>query len=154
LGWDFAKCFTIEPSFETFLGTAIVTNATFTADQTIELDPSYKIPLVLLFAGLPLVLIKWWLGLPVALFGLFLTAQAVSLRLIFTATSLDVYRGETQIRTFPYSEWQHWEIFWPPVPILFYFREVKSIHFLPIIFDPLTLQACLEQRCPKITQDL
>ncbi len=125
------------------------TNATITATETIELTPSYKIPLVLLFAGLPLVLLKWWLGLPVALFGLFLTAQAVTLRLIFTATALEVYRGETVIRTFPYSEWQNWAIFWSPVPILFYFKEIKSIHFLPIIFDPTMLRVCLEQRCPQ-----
>jgi hypothetical protein len=125
-------------------------NPTSTFTETIELTPSYKIPLVLLFAGLPLVLLKWWLGLPVALFGLFLTAQAVTLRLLFTPTALEVYRGQTLIRQFPYSEWQHWEIFWPPVPILFYFREIKSIHFLPIIFDPLTLEACLKERCPRI----
>jgi Protein of unknown function (DUF3119) len=131
----------------------VTTNPTLTATETIELTPSYKIPLVLLFAGLPLVLWHWWLGLPVALFGLFLTVQAVSLRLLFTATDLEVYRGETMIRTFPYSEWQNWEIFWAPVPILFYFKEVKSIHFLPIIFDPTMLRVCLEQRCPKVINE-
>jgi hypothetical protein len=121
-----------------------------TALETVELAPSYKIPLLLMAVALPLVFLKWWLGLPIGLFGLFLLLQTAMLRLRFTATSLEVYRGQTMIRDFPYSEWQHWEIFWSPVPILFYFREVKSIHFLPIIFDPTMLRTCLEQRCPRL----
>jgi len=91
-----------------------------------------------------------WLSLAVAVFGVFLLVQAVTLRLRFTETALDVYRGETLIRHFPYQDWQNWRIFWQPLPILFYFKEVKSIHFLPILFDPNTLQNCLEARCPRI----
>ncbi|WP_390883386.1 DUF3119 family protein [Kovacikia minuta] len=63
----------------------------------------------------------------------------------FTETDFDIYRGEKLIRRFPYRDWQNWRIFWSPVPILFYFREVKSIHFLPILFDPKTLRLCLER---------
>lgn len=76
--------------------------------------------------------------------------QTATISLRFTDSALDVYRSERLIRRFPYQEWQNWRIFWPSVPILFYFKEVKSIHFLPIVFDPKMLQACLEQRCPKI----
>jgi hypothetical protein len=126
-----------------------VTNPIAVTDQTIELEPSYNIPLVLVTAAISLTLVKWWLGLPIGLFGLFLLVQTRLLRLRFTATDLEVLRGETMIRSFPYSEWQNWEIFWSPVPILFYFKEVKSIHFLPIIFDPAMLRSCLEQRFPK-----
>jgi hypothetical protein len=36
------------------------------------------------------------------------------------------------------------------VPILFYFKEINSIHFLPILFDRKMLQTCLEQRCPRL----
>jgi Protein of unknown function (DUF3119) len=126
-----------------------VTNPIAAADQTIELEPSYNIPLVLVTAAIGLTLVKWWLGLPIGLFGLFLLVQTRLLRLRFTATELEVFRGETMIRSFPYSEWQNWEIFWSPVPILFYFKEVKSTHFLPIIFDPAMLRCCLEQRFPK-----
>ncbi|MFZ9740116.1 MAG: DUF3119 family protein, partial [Prochlorotrichaceae cyanobacterium] len=85
----------------------------------------------------------------VSLFGLFLLYQAVSLRLRFTETALDIYRGETRIRTFPYKDWQNWQIFWLPVPILFYFREVNSIHFLPMLFEARKLQACLEKVVPR-----
>lgn len=117
--------------------------------ETIRLAPSFVIPLVLAIAAIPLCLVQVWIGLPVALFGLFLLFQAATIRLEFTNTALDIYRSDKLIRRFPYQEWSHWEIFWPPVPILFYFREVNSIHFLPILFNANTLQTCLEQRCPR-----
>lgn len=116
--------------------------------QTVELAPSYTIPLVLVFAALPLVVVQPWVSGIVEIFGLFLMFQALTIRLRFTETALDVYRSDKLIRNFPYQEWQNWRIFWPAVPILFYFKEVKSIHFLPILFDPKMLQICLEERCP------
>jgi hypothetical protein len=116
---------------------------------TVELAPSYAIPITLILAAVPLLLLQPWLSLPIALFGLFLMVQAAAIRLQFTATALDIYRSQKLIRRFPYAEWQNWRIFWQPVPILFYFREVKSIHFLPILFDANTLKTCLEERCPQ-----
>jgi hypothetical protein len=119
------------------------------SEKVTELAPSYRIPLTLIVAALPLVIAQPFVGVPVELFGLFLLLQTVTLRLLFTETALDVYRSETLIRRFPYAEWQNWEIFWEKVPILFYFKEVKSIHFLPIIFDPKALRSCLETHCPR-----
>ncbi|WP_421658262.1 DUF3119 family protein [Leptothermofonsia sp. ETS-13] len=116
--------------------------------QTVELSPSYTLAIALILIAIPFVLIQVWVGLVIALFGLFLLFQTVTIRLRFTATALDVCRGETLIRQFPYQDWQNWRIFWPPAPILFYFKEVKSIHFLPILFDSKTLQHCLETRIP------
>ena len=118
--------------------------------STVELKPSYNIPIVLVIAAIPLLLVQPLVGSVFTLFGLFLMFQALTLRLQFTATDLDIYRGETLIRRFPYQEWQNWRIFWSGVPVLFYFKEIKSIHFLPILFDPNTLKNCLEQRCPRI----
>ncbi|MEH2275109.1 MAG: DUF3119 family protein [Nostoc sp.] len=118
--------------------------------STVELKPSYNIPIVLVIAAIPLLLVQPLVGSVFTLFGLFLMFQALTLRLQFTATDLDIYRGEKLIRRFPYQEWQNWRIFWSRVPILFYFKEIKSIHFLPILFDPNTLKNCLEQRCPRI----
>ena len=118
--------------------------------STVELKPSYNIPIVLVIGAIPLLFLQVWVGAILALFGLFLLFQTVTLRLQFTSTDLDIYRGETMIRRFPYREWQNWRIFWNPVPILFYFKEVNSIHFLPILFNPNTLKECLEQRCPRI----
>ncbi len=120
------------------------------ASTTVQLAPSYTLPIVLVIAAIPLLLLSVWVGGAIALFGLFLLFQAATLRLQFSETALDIYRGETLIRNFPYQDWQNWQIFWNKVPILFYFKEVKSIHFLPILFDPKTLKICLEQRCPKI----
>lgn len=117
--------------------------------STVELEPNYTIPLVLVLLSIPLLLVQTLLGGIIAFFGVFLMFQAVTLRLQFTQTDLDIYRGEKLIRRFPYSEWQNWQIFWPKVPILFYFKETKSIHFLPIIFDPKGLKDCLEQNCPQ-----
>jgi hypothetical protein len=115
---------------------------------TVELAPSYGLPLALVLLAIPLVLVQPWLSLAIALFGLFLLFQALTLRLRFTTTDLDIYRGETLIRRFPYQDWQNWRIFWQPVPILFYFKEINSIHFLPILFDPRELRNCLETRLP------
>jgi hypothetical protein len=118
--------------------------------STVELKPSYNIPVVLVLVAIPLLLIQPWLGCILTLLGLFLMLQAVTLRFQFTATDFDLYRGEKLIRRFPYQEWQNWRIFWNQVPILFYFKEVNSIHFLPILFDPKTLKSCLEERCPRV----
>ena len=118
--------------------------------STVELKPSYNIPVVLVLAAIPVLLVQPWLGGILMLLGLFLMLQAVTLRFQFTATDFDLYRGEKLIKRFPYQEWQNWRIFWNPVPILFYFKEVNSIHFLPILFDPKTLKSCLEERCPRI----
>ncbi len=117
--------------------------------QTIKLSPSYGLPIVIVLLALPLLLVQVWASLIVSLFGVFLLFQAVTLQLRFTPTDLDIYRGETLIRRFPYRDWQNWQIFWSPVPILFYFKEVKSIHFLPILFDPKALRACLETHIPR-----
>ncbi|QOV23021.1 DUF3119 family protein [Anabaenopsis elenkinii] len=133
------------------IGWETVTSS-FTTDSTstVELQPSYNIPVVLLIAAIPLLVVQVWVGLVMALLGLFLLFQTVTIRLHFTATDLDIYRGEKLLRRFPYQEWQNWRIFWYGIPILFYFKEVNSIHFLPILFDPKTLKSCLESRCPRI----
>jgi hypothetical protein len=120
---------------------------------TIELAPSYKIPLVLAIAAIPLLGVLFWVGLLVGLFGLFLIVQTATIRLRFTASDLDVYRSDKLLRRFPYQDWLNWQIFWEPFPILFYFREVKSIHFLPVLFDSRTLKSCLETHVPKSTPD-
>ncbi|MDY7012190.1 MAG: DUF3119 family protein [Cyanobacteriota bacterium] len=118
-------------------------------EQTQQLAPSYTLPIALVFGAIPLGFIQPFVAGAIALFGLFLTIQAATIRLQFTATALDVYRSETLIRRFPYSDWQNWRIFWEPVPILFYFKETKSIHFLPVLFDPKMLKTCLES-LPRI----
>lgn len=112
-----------------------------------ELRPSYAIPAVLAVIGVPMWFLQFWLvGGIFMVLSVFLSVQTATLRLIFTDTDLDIYRLSQLIRRFPYQDWQYWQIFWQPIPILFYFKEVKSIHFLPIIFDAASLSTCLETR--------
>lgn len=119
-----------------------------------ELRANYAIPAGLALVGVPLWLLQYSVvGAGFMLLSIFLTVQTATLRLIFTDTDLDIYRNNQLIRRFPYEDWQNWQIFWPAMPILFFFKEVKSIHFLPIIFDPLTLRTCLETHCKRISQD-
>jgi hypothetical protein len=116
--------------------------------SSVELAPSYRIPLTLIGIALPIVFLQPILGLVLSLFGLFLLIQTLTIRLRFTPNSLDVYRSENLIRSFPYQEWQNWVIFCDKFPVLFYFKEVKSIHFLPIIFDAKALKSCLVKHYP------
>ena len=118
------------------------------ASQATELSPNYAISMVIVLAGLPLIWVQPIAAGVVAIFGLFLVYQTATIRLVFTATDLDVYRSQEKFRTFPYQEWQDWKVFWFGFPILFYFKEVKSIHFLPVLFDPQMLKACLEKYIP------
>ncbi len=127
-----------------------MTSAASSSTQAVELAPSYALPIVLIVSAFLILLLNIWVSLLIGVLGLFLMFQAVTIRLQFTETALDLYRSETLLRRFPYQDWQNWRIFWQPVPILFYFKEVKSIHFLPILFDPKMLKTCLEQRCPRI----
>ena len=124
-------------------------NETLTQEEIIELKPSYNLPIVLILLGIAVNLWQTAFGITILTIGLFLLIQSFIIKLKFTPTSLEVCRGQTVIRTFPYSDWQNWEIYFTAVPILFYFKEVKSIHFLPIIFNPEQLQSCLEKYCSR-----
>jgi hypothetical protein len=117
---------------------------------TVTLPPSYRIPIALGLIALPIAALQIWVGGVIGGFALFLLVQTITLRLVFTDTALEVYRGDRIIRHFPYAEWQRWDIFWSPVPILFYFREVNSIHFLPMLFQATALRTQLEARLPAL----
>ena len=120
-----------------------------TPEEVIELRPNYRIPIFLVLCSIPLLMVNIWVAVVLSLLGLFLMFQTIAIRLKFTTNALDVYYSGKKIRNFPYEEWSNWQIFWRPIPILFYFREVNSIHFLPIIFDSKTLISCLEKYCPQ-----
>ncbi|NUN64795.1 DUF3119 family protein [Pseudanabaena biceps] len=118
------------------------------ASQTTELNPSYAIPTVLVLSSIPIIWIQPIAFGVISIFGLFLFYQAATIRLVFTNTDLEVYRSQEKFRTFPYQEWQNWKVFWVAFPVLFYFKEIKSIHFLPILFDPKVLKTCLDKHIP------
>ena len=126
----------------------MTTNTIDNSVENIELAPNYKIPVFLIAIAIALCFISPWIGGVVGLLGLFLTVQTVLIRLQFTDSALLVLRSGKVLRSFPYSDWLYWKIFWRRIPILFYFREVNSIHFLPIIFDAKTLIDCLNKYYP------
>jgi len=114
-------------------------------DQGLILAPRIWLPLAVIALGVAALLLTVWLALVVSLFGLFLLIQSQILRLQFTTDALLVWRGATVLRRFPYSEWLTWSLFWGPVPVLFYFREQRSIHFLPVLFDATSLREQLNR---------
>ena len=117
-----------------------------TDNDTIELAPRPWVALTITLLGLPLWPLGWPFTAVVSVFGLFLLLQTALLRLRFEADDLVVLRTNSEIRRFPYAEWSNWVVFWPRVPALFYFREVNSIHFLPVLFDATELQQQLKKR--------
>ena len=76
------------------------------ASQTTELNPNYAIPVVFVLSGILLIWVQLIAAGVVTIFGLFLAYQAVTIRLVFTATDLEVFRSQEKFRTFPYRDWQ------------------------------------------------
>ena len=118
-----------------------------TVSNSKTLAPDYRLASVICVLGVGLIFVQTWIGLAIAVLGGFLLIQTTVIRLIFTDTELQVCRGTTILRQFPYGEWIAWTVFWAPLPILFYFREVNSIHFLPMLFSPGELINQLNQHC-------
>lgn len=108
--------------------------------QGVILAPRPWVPLGVVLLGVASLALSVWAALVVGLFGLFLLLQSQLLRLQFSAEALLVWRGASLLRSFPYSDWLGWRLFWQPLPVLFYFREQRSIHLLPVLFDATTLR--------------
>jgi hypothetical protein len=123
-------------------------------DGDITLAPRFWVPLgltliaALVLAGTPMWGGAPWLGLTLLAFATFLMIQTALLRLRFNADALLVLRSGKEIRRFPYDAWLSWRLFFPAVPVLFYFREQSSVHLLPMLFDATALRAQLDQRVP------
>ena len=126
----------------------MTTSSSGPGPDTVSISPSPRLALLITLFSLSLLALpfKPWPTVVVGLFGVFLLVQTYSLRLEFTADTLVVWRGQQELRRFPYAEWKSWRLFAPWLPGLFYFREVNSIHFLPILFNPAELRQQLEDR--------
>ena len=119
-----------------------------TTPASVTLSPDARLPLLVVVLGvalLPLPLSPWP-TVVVVLFGVFLLIQTASLRLEFEERALIVWQNGRELRRFPYDQWLTWRLFAPWLPGLFYFRETKSIHFLPILFSQKQLREQLELR--------
>ena len=122
--------------------------------NSVIISPSPRLPLLILLlsASLWFLPLSPWPTLVVGLFSVFLLVQTYILKLEFSEEDLVVWRGQEELRRFPFNEWMSWRLFAPWLPGLFYFRESKSIHFLPILFNPAELQEQLQQRVGKLEQ--
>lgn len=126
------------------------------APEPVVLSPRYGVSLGVVALGLaalallPLWAGALWLALAVSVLGLFLVLQTALLRLEFAAEALVVRRGPEELRRFPYDDWLGWRLFWPGLPVLFYFRERRSIHLLPMLFDAVGLREQLSSRLPHL----
>ncbi|MFM9111334.1 MAG: DUF3119 family protein [Prochlorococcaceae cyanobacterium] len=127
---------TLPPSASVALGVILVGGAALAAAGLAGAPPP-----LLAAAGLPLLL------------GVFLLLQTWLLRLDFSADALRVLSRQREIRRFPYADWQAWRLFWPGLPVLFYFRETRSIHLLPVLFDPTALRRQLHHHLPHLAPE-
>ena len=120
--------------------------------ESVTLKPNARLPLLVVAFGLALLPLPLspWPTLVVALFGVFLLIQTASLRLEFEQRALIVWQNGRELRRFPYDQWLAWRLFAPWLPGLFYFRETKSIHFLPLLFSPKDLREQLELRVGEL----
>ena len=123
-----------------------------TSNVIISPSPRLALVILLLSAALWPLPLSPWPTLVVGLFGVFLLVQTYILKLEFSEDDLVVWRGQEELRRFPFREWMSWRLFAPWLPGLFYFRETKSIHFLPTLFNPAELQEQLEQRVGPLQQ--
>jgi hypothetical protein len=118
--------------------------------QGVVLTPRYGVPIGVVVSGLgclallPLWNGALWLAGVVVVFGLFLLLQTALLRLEFAPDALLVWRQTSLLRRFPFTDWLGWKLFWPGLPVLFYFREQRSIHLLPVLFDATSLREQLD----------
>ena len=123
-------------------------NSASTKDQSVVLNPTPRLPLLITTFGLILFPLPFhpWPSIFISSFGLFLLLQTFTLRLEFTPTDLIVKQIGRELRRFPFQNWLAWRLILPGLPGLLYFREKASPHLLPILFDPKTLEAQLKLR--------
>ena len=84
--------------------------------------------------------IGYWPTIVSGSFSFFLLLQTFTLRIKITNEAFVVLQLGKEIRTFPFNNWISWKLFFPTIPVIFYFREKSSPHLLPILFNPKQLK--------------
>ena len=123
--------------------------------RAVSISPSPRLPLLILVLGpalLPLPLHPWP-TLANSLIALALLIQSYSLRLEFDEQALIVWRGDQELRRFPYDDWISWRLFWNGFPTVLYFRERKSPHLIPVLFNAEELREQLRTRVGNLEQN-
>jgi len=111
-------------------------------EEPVTISPSFQLPIILIVLSFMLLFLNIgnWPTIVFASFSFFLLLQSFTLRIKITNEDFIVLQFGKEIRTFPFKNWISWKLFFPKVPIIFYFREKSSPHLLPIIFNPKQLK--------------
>ncbi len=117
-------------------------------EDSVTISPSFQLPIILIVLSFMLLFLK--IGfLPTiisASFSFFLLLQSFTLRIRITEEDFIVLQLGKEIRRFPFKNWLTWKLFFPNLPVIFYFREKSSPHLLPILFNPDQLKKQLQEK--------
>ena len=113
-------------------------NTKSTKQEPITISPAFQLPIILIILSFMLLFLNigYWPTIVSGSFSFFLLLQTFTLRIKITNEAFVVLQLGKEIRTFPFKNWISWKLFFPIIPIIFYFREKSSPHLLPILFNP------------------
>ena len=117
-------------------------NTKSTKQEPITISPAFKLPIILIILSFMLLFLNigYWPTIVSGSFSFFLLLQTFTLRIKITNEAFVVLQLGKEIRTFPFKNWIAWKLFFPIIPVIFYFREKSSPHLLPILFNPEQLK--------------
>ena len=110
--------------------------------EPIIISPAFQLPIILIILSFMLLFLNigYWPTIVSGSFSFFLLLQTFTLRIKITNDAFVVLQLGKEIRTFPFKNWISWKLFFPIIPVIFYFREKSSPHLLPILFNPEQLK--------------
>ena len=110
--------------------------------EPIIISPAFQLPIILIILSFMLLFLNigYWPTIVSGSFSFFLLLQTFTLRIKITNEAFVVLQLGKEIRTFPFKNWISWKLFFPIIPVIFYFREESSPHLLPILFNPEQLK--------------
>ena len=117
-------------------------NTKSTKQEPITISPAFQLPIILIILSFMLLFLNigFWPTIVSGSFSFFLLLQTFTLRIKITNEAFVVLQLGKEIRTFPFKNWISWKLFFPIIPVIFYFREKSSPHLLPILFNPEQLK--------------
>jgi len=123
-------------------------NTKSTKQEPITISPAFQLPIILIILSFMLLFLNigYWPTIVSGSFSFFLLLQTFTLRIKITNEALIVLQLGKEIRNFPFKNWISWKLFFPIIPVIFYFREKSSPHLLPILFNPVQLKNELSKK--------
>ena len=117
-------------------------NSKSKTQEPITISPAFQLPIILIILSFMLLFLNigYWPTIVSGSFSFFLLLQTFTLRIKITNEAFVVLQLGKEIRTFPFKNWISWKLFFPIIPVIFYFREKSSPHLLPILFNPEQLK--------------